>query len=66
MVVVAEEDRVNHGDTTSMNGQASHCRRRHCCASQTTEFGRPSQLMRLLEFPQRRFAVTGISQLVSM
>ena len=26
MVVVAEEYRVNHGKTTSRNGQASHCR----------------------------------------
>ena len=35
MVVVAEEDRVNHGGTTSRNGQASHCHR--CCVSQTIE-----------------------------
>ena len=34
MVVVAEEDCVTHGGTTSRNGQASHCRR--CCAAQMT------------------------------
>ena len=34
-VVVAEEDRLNHGGTTSRNGQASHSRR--CFPSQTTE-----------------------------
>ena len=40
MVFVVEEDRINHGGTTSQNGQATHCRR--CCTSQMTEFdGRP-------------------------
>ena len=34
VVVVAEEDRLNHGRTTSGNGHASHCRR--FCVSQTT------------------------------
>ena len=37
--VVAEEDRVNHGGTTSMNGQASHHRR--CCLSKTTAVDGP-------------------------
>ena len=36
MVAVAEEDSINHGETTSWNGQVSHCHR--CCASQLTEF----------------------------
>ena len=30
MVVITEEDHVNHGGTASSNGQASHCH--HCCA----------------------------------
>ena len=33
-IVVAEEDRVNHGRTTARSGQASHCRRFY--ASQRT------------------------------
>ena len=37
MVVVAEEDHVNHGRTTSVNGQASYCRR--YCALHMTEVG---------------------------
>ena len=51
-----EEDRVNHGTTTSRNGKASHYRR--CCASRTTDVcvqGRqPSQQQRRLspsEYP---------------
>ena len=60
MVVIAEEGCVNHGGTTSWNGQASHCRR--CCASPMTEAdGRPLQRRRLSEYPQRRSYVTGIS-----
>ena len=48
MVCVTEVDHVNHGRTTSGNGQAS--RSRHCCASQTTQVdGQPSQQMCLLE-----------------
>ena len=40
MIVIAENDCVNHGGTTSSNGEASHCR--HCCASQLTKVnGRP-------------------------
>ena len=35
MVVVTEEDHLNHGGTTTRNGQASHCCR--CGASQTIE-----------------------------
>ena len=35
MIVIAEEDLVNHGRTTSGNRQASHCR--SCCISQTIE-----------------------------
>ena len=34
MVVVAEEDLVSHGRTTSRKGQASQCR--NCCASRMT------------------------------
>ena len=50
MEVIAEKDRVNDGGTTRMNGQASRCR--PCCASRTTEIeGRPSQRMRLSEYP---------------
>ena len=42
MVVITEEDHVNHWGTTSRNGQASHCHR--CCASQTTQVNeRPLQ-----------------------
>ena len=36
MLVVAEEDRVNHGWTTSGNGHASHCHRRGRWATITT------------------------------
>ena len=36
MVVVTEEDRVNHQRTTLRNGQASRCR--HCCTLRTTKF----------------------------
>ena len=35
IVVVAEEDRANHGRTTLRNGWASRCR--DCCAQQTIE-----------------------------
>ena len=63
--VVAEKDLVNHGTTTSRNGQAIRCR--HCCASRMTEVGgQLLQQMHLLEYPQRRLGlgVTGISYLV--
>ena len=65
MVVVTDEDRINHGRTTLMNGQAS--RRRHCCASWwTTEVvGQPSQRRNLSEYPQRRLGVTGFRWLVT-
>ena len=64
MVVVAEEDRVNHGRTTSTNGEAGHYRR--CCTLQTTEFdGQSLQQWRLLEYRQRRLDVMGTSRLVS-
>ena len=60
MVVVAEEDHVDYGRTTSRNGQAS--RRRHCRASQTTEVdGQVSQQMQLSEY----LRVRGISWSVS-
>ena len=63
MVVVAEEDLINHGRATSKNGQASRCR--HLCTSQMTEVdGQSSQRMHLLQYPQRRLGVTGISSLV--
>ena len=56
MVIVAEEDLVNHGGTTSRNGQASHCR--HCCASQTTEaYGRQLQQRRLSEYSNDAWAL---------
>ena len=62
MVVVAQEDRVNHGWTTSRNEQASHCCR--CCVSQTTEVdGQPLQRRRLWE-TERCLGVTGVSLLV--
>ena len=50
MVVVAEEDLVNHVRTTSRNEQAS--RYRHCCASRMIEVdGQSSQRMHLSEYP---------------
>ena len=50
MVVVAGEDLVNHGRTTSSNEQASWCH--PCCASQMTELDRHSfQHMHLSEYP---------------
>ena len=58
MVVVAEEDLVNHG--IHRNKQVS--RYRHCCALQLTEVdGQSSQLMHLSAYPQRRLGITGIS-----
>ena len=61
MVVVAEEDRVNHGGTISRNEQASHCRR---CAVHCRR--QKSMVCRLLEYHQRRLGVTVfICQLVS-
>ena len=56
--VVAEEDLVNHGGTTSRNVQASRCW--HCCTSQMIEVdGQSSQRM----YPWA--SLTGISQLVN-
>ena len=50
MVGVVEEDRINHGTTTSMNGQAS--RSHHCCASWMTEVnGQSSQWRHLSKCP---------------
>ena len=50
MVVVAEEDRVNHEKTSSMNGEASHCRR--FCPSKTTKVdGKHEQQKHMLEYP---------------
>ena len=52
-LVIAEEDLVNHGRTTSRNGQASICH--HCCASRITEVdGQSWQRMRLSQYLQRR------------
>ena len=62
-IVVAEEDRVNHGGTTSRNGQASHCRR--CCASQITEVDGRSLQRRCLSSTERGFAITGVSPYVT-
>ena len=59
-VVIAEEDLVNRGRTTSMNGQASRCR--HCCLSRMTEVdGLLSQRIHLSEYPQRHLGVTDVS-----
>ena len=55
MVVVAEEDRVNHEVATVRNGQAS--RYRGCCASQTTKVNeQPSQEMCLSAYPLKDVA----------
>ena len=52
MVVVTEEDRVNHWRTTSRNGQASVSLCRHCWVSQMTEVGgQPAQRKHLSEYP---------------
>ena len=59
-IIVAEEDCVNHGRTTPRNGQASRCR--HCRTLQMTEVDvQSSQQVHLLEYPQQRTGVTGIS-----
>ena len=55
MVVVAEEDLVNHERTTSSNGQASRCR--DCCASRMTEIDGNRKGMHLSKYPQRRLGV---------
>ena len=53
MVVVADDDRrVNHGGTTSKNGQASHCHR--CWAPIEAE-------VYDVGVPQRRLGVTSVS-----
>ena len=50
MTGVAEEDRVNHERTASMNG---HRRYRHCCGSQMREVDRQLlQRMQLSGYPQ--------------
>ena len=55
MVVVAEEDLVNHGMTTTKNGHASRCR--HCCASQMTEVDeQSSQQVHLSKYPNDAWA----------
>ena len=52
---VIAEDHASRGRTISKNGQTRHCRR--CCALQATEVeGRPSQQMRLLEYPHDALA----------
>ena len=64
MVVVKKKDLINHGRTTSGNGQASRCR--HCCASQVTEVdGQSSQRMHLSELPNKAWTsrVLVVSQL---
>ena len=61
----SDEDRANHEETTSSNGQATRCRR--CCVSQTTEVdGQPSQRRRLSVYPQGRLGVTGVSSLSNL
>ena len=61
MVVVAEEDLVNHGRTTSRNGQANRCR--NCCASRMTKSmsSHRSRTDASVGVPQRRLGVTGIN-----
>ena len=55
MVVVAEEDLVNHVRTTPRNEQASRCR--HCCASRMLVVdGQSSQRMHLSEHPNDAWA----------
>ena len=56
MVVVAEDDLVNHARTTPRNGQASRCR--HCCASRmmTEVDEQSSQQMHLSEYPNDAWA----------
>ena len=55
MLVVAEEDLVNHEKSTSRNGQASRCR--HCCTSPMTEADRQSsQQMHMSEYPNDAWA----------
>ena len=55
MVVVAEKDLVNHGRTTSTNGQANRCRR--CCVLLMIEVhGRSSQRMHPSEYPNDAYA----------
>ena len=49
MVVIIEEDLVNHGRASSRNRQASRCR--HCCASRMTQVtGQSLQWMHLSEY----------------
>ena len=56
MIVVADEDCINHGGTSSKHGHASRCC--HCCASQTAQVdGRPLHgWRRLLEYPNDALA----------
>ena len=57
-MVVAEEDRANHGGTTSMNGHASHC---HCCASQTTSQWATIAAEASVRVPQQHWGITGVN-----
>ena len=55
VIVVIEEDQVNHERTTPRIGQASRCR--HCCSSRITEVdGRSSQQMHLSEYTNDAWA----------
>ena len=55
MVVITEEDHVNHGRTPLRNGQASWCH--HCCTSWMTEFdGQSSQQTLLSEYSNDAWA----------
>ena len=64
MVVVAEEYLVNHGRTTSRNGQGSRCR--HCCASRLTEVSEQlSQQMHLSKYANNAWASRPTAVLVS-
>ena len=60
MIVAAEEDLVNHGRTTSRNGQANRCH--HCCTSRMTKVDEQSS--QKLGVPQRHLCVTSTSQFV--
>ena len=58
--IVTEKDRVNHRRTVWRNRRPGRCR--HCCTTRMIEVdGQLSQWRHLLEYPQRRLGVSGIS-----
>ena len=60
MVVVAEEDLVNHGRTTSINGQTGRCGR--CCASRMTVYCRKHCLKCRLQWLRMEFLESGLTE----